>query len=223
MERVVGKAPVIGIVIGNGCLGLMALSVTPSSNTATVEPELSDQSPVTIISCQWYALEHWQIHKLIIFNPTLLETLINTFSTTYAAPRARAIVALQGEGLYENVLVDKPTVSPAPEGYAWSTYSIDEQHWYVAALPYAVRAQYHLLSLRLKVPIISITTVTAAYCAMIARDKRPLVEKLYTSLQALQQAIASRYALVDPDPGCKAASLTHEHGFAHGLYLMAQQ
>lgn len=156
----------------------------------------------------WHSLAKHEIYELIIFNQQHIAQLIHSFIQPYSAQgRVPIIIALDGPGLYEELSLVQPITSKA--GYASACYRIGEQ-WYTAGIPYCLRAQYHLLVARLPVELLSITTVTAAYCWLLNQQEKTA----YTFLSCIEFKQKAPQLLAPP---------LVDAAYLAGIYALADQ
>jgi hypothetical protein len=166
-----------------------------------------------VFDYRWHTCEHFETYNLTLFNPTRVAGLIRQFLSEHTVRSCRAVIALEGSCLHE-MLLNKQEMSVDPQqGEAISTHQLNGDYWYSVTLSYALRAQYHLLSLAVPLNLVSITTVTMAYWAKWSLGQRCLPESAYQSLAALKESLASS------DTTCIQQD---RPVYAQGLYVLAQ-
>ena len=146
----------------------------------------------------WYPFDRFQVHGLAIFNPTLIAQAIRVFLAGSRLDRGRAIISLDGSCLDESLMYEEPGCADE-EGYSISTQQLADNCWYRVAIPYALRAQYHLLALAVPVRLTRITTATLAYHALFSRPEISSDSAL-VSLSTLKAVLQCTYRSTNDTP-----------------------
>jgi hypothetical protein len=153
---------------------IVGINITPRTMILSWISRANNQSLPFILN--GYKHIFYDIHpknSLVVFNPTRLKNLIQTFISLHELQDACFVFALSGEELIEKqVMLSKPAAElnklEEPNTYAWHYYCLQNQApgmqapWYCCGLSRALLLQYQLLAIRCNINLIQITTPTMA-------------------------------------------------------------
>lgn len=162
-----------------------------------------------LVEHTWHVCDQLEIHNLVIFNPTRVIKLIRDFLARSVLHDCRTIIALDAPCLDEH-LMNMPEVTEQ-QGYISSVHQLSQNCWYKVNIPYALRAQYHLLALMVPFQLVRITTVTLAYYSLLSLERKVIPEPAYSSLESLKDTLYSGY------------TQSTIPAYAHGLYALAHE
>ncbi len=154
---------------------IIGINITPRTITCSwIEPTPYATLPYELKAYKHLLFEANEKKDLTLFNPTKMQSLIDTFLELNDVHDASIVMALSGEGLVEKQIMlarasaDLQSVEEKPELTSWHYYclqdnpSVPKNPWYCCGISRAILLQYQLLAIQAELNVTQITTPTMA-------------------------------------------------------------
>ncbi len=153
---------------------IVGINITPRTLTCSwIEPTKKKETPYELKAYKHILFDIYPKTSLVIFNPTRLRSLINTFLMLHKLSNAYIVFSLSGKELIEKqLMLIQPTaelqsLEDTTDQLMWHYYclqekTVDAAPWYCCALSHELLFQYQLFALRCQLNLIQITTPTMA-------------------------------------------------------------
>ncbi len=152
---------------------IVGINITPRTITCSwIEPTKKKETAYELKAYKHILFDIYPKTSLIIFNPTRLRSLINTFLTLHNLSNSYIVISLSGKELIEKQLM---LVQPTAElkkieesnNLLWHYYCLQEKTtdaapWYCCALSQEILFQYQLFAIQARLNLLQITTPTMA-------------------------------------------------------------
>ncbi len=154
---------------------IIGINITPRTITCSwIAPTPYASLPFALKAYKHLLFEAHEKNDLTLFNPTRMQSLINTFLELHDVHDASIVIALSGEGLIEKQIMlarasaDLKPVEEQPDLLSWHYYclqdnpSVPKNPWYCCGISRPVLLQYQLLAIQAELNLMQITTPTMA-------------------------------------------------------------
>ena len=149
---------------------LVTITICPQYLTCSWIKSSNKQAPLQLCAYERFDLDHLELEKLIVFNPTAIKKHINTFTKKHRLHNAPIACALAGPQVSERLLTLN-TLTPQPEQVVtarsphmrWEyryLYPHDNGNFvfYRCGIPQPLLLQYKLLATRANLNLLTLTT-----------------------------------------------------------------
>lgn len=148
---------------------IVSIQITPSHISCSVVEKTKSQQ-LRISACESTPFTHLECEKLVIYNYSSLQTIIQQFIHTYNLNNCYATLALTGPNIFEGMIA-QPTAHPKMQDFSiarskrhvWD-YQFLYQHesgssmFYVCGIPHTLLLQYQLMMQKVQIHLARITT-----------------------------------------------------------------